>query len=34
MLFCPLMFQIEDEIVKFKIDTDDKKLKKYFNNAY
>lgn len=34
MLFWPLMFQIEDELVKFKMDIDDKKLKKYLYNAY
>lgn len=34
MPFWPLMLQIEDELVKFKMDMDDKKLKKYFYNAY
>lgn len=34
MLFWPLMVQTEDELVKFKMDTDNKMLKKYLNNAY
>jgi len=32
-LFCPLMLQIQDEMVKSYMNTDDKKLKGYLNNA-